>query len=215
MTRSSLSEATASAASTPSSPSFWAQAPVPSFRRPATYEPSGRSCAREEIVRHNQGAKHEREPVWHAGPAGRTRSRIASPSQSSRSSSTASVFPDVSPLCQSCSRERLQNQASPVSRVRLSASSSIQASISTRPLSASWTIAARSSGCIAEGHAGGAQLAAKRREPVGVLVEDRGEQGRLRNRERLDDMLGPAGSAGGDDRDGDRLGDPRGQLEVV
>ena len=39
--------------------------------------------------------------MWQAGPAGRTRSRIASPSQSSRISSTASVLPEVAPLCQS------------------------------------------------------------------------------------------------------------------
>ena len=73
---------------------------------------------------------------------------MASPSQSSRSSTTASVAPDVSPLCQSSRRERLQNQASPLSRVRRSASSSIQASISTRPSSASWTIAGVSSGPV-------------------------------------------------------------------
>src|SRR4051812_411728 len=187
MTRSSLSEATASAASTPSSPSFWAQAPVPSFRRPATYEPSGRSCAREEIVRHNQGAKHEREPVWHAGPAGRTRSRIASPSQSSRSSSTASVLPDVAPLCQSSSRERLQNHASPVSRVRRSASSFIHASISTRPLVASCTIAGLS--CISHLDAEVAQLVPQPNESQWVLVEDRREQRGLRDAERVGNML--------------------------
>ena len=81
--------------------------------------------------------------MWHAGPPGRTRRRIASPSQSSRSSSTASVFPEVSPLRQRRPRERLKKCASPVSRVRRSASSSIQASMSTRLVSASWTIAAR------------------------------------------------------------------------
>ena len=41
---------------------------------------------------------------------------------------------EVSPLCQYSSRERLQNHASPDSRVRRSASSSIHASISTRPV---------------------------------------------------------------------------------
>ncbi len=45
------------------------------------------------------------------------------------------------PCARAPARERLQNHASPVSRVRRSASSSIQASISTRPSSASWTIA--------------------------------------------------------------------------
>ena len=69
--------------------------------RLATYEPSGRVAARSATVRQSQGAKQESEPVWQAGPVGRTRTRIASPSQSSRSSSTASVLPDVSPLRQS------------------------------------------------------------------------------------------------------------------
>ena len=36
--------------------------------RPATYEPSGRSCARSATVRQSHGAKHDTEPVWHAGP---------------------------------------------------------------------------------------------------------------------------------------------------
>ena len=54
----------------------------------------------------------------------------------------ASTFPDVSPLRHSRSRDRLQNHASPVSRVSRSASSSIQASMSTRPSRASCTIAA-------------------------------------------------------------------------
>ena len=67
----------------------------------STYEPSGRSLARSATRRQSHGAKQESEPVWQTGPAGRTRSRIASPSQSSRSSTTASVLPEVSPLCQS------------------------------------------------------------------------------------------------------------------
>ncbi len=41
---------------------------------PATYEPSGRVVARSATRRQSQGAKHETEPVWHAGPSGRTRS---------------------------------------------------------------------------------------------------------------------------------------------
>ena len=75
------------------------------------YEPSGRSAARAAIVRHSSGAKHETLPVWHVGPAGVTRTSSASPSQSSRTWSTASVLPDVSPLRHSRSRERLQNHA--------------------------------------------------------------------------------------------------------
>ena len=106
---------------------------------------SGRVAARSATTRQSHGAKHDSAPVWHAGPAGSTRSRIASPSQSSRISTTASVLPEVAPLCQYSCRERLQNHASPLSRVRRSASSSIQASISTRPLAASCTIAGISS----------------------------------------------------------------------
>ena len=105
--RSSLSEAPASAASTPSSPTLRAAAAGPSATSAPTYEPSGRVVARSTTRRQSHGAKHETEPVWHVGPAGRTRTSIASPSQSSRSSSTASVFPDVSPLRHSRSRERL------------------------------------------------------------------------------------------------------------
>ena len=83
-------------------------------------------------------------------------------------------------------RERLQKCASPVSRVRRSASSSIQASMSTRPVPASWTIAARSSGCIAERDPEPRKLVARARSrprPSGVLVEDRREQRRLRDLE--------------------------------
>ena len=72
--------------------------------------------------------------MWQAGPSALTLSRIASPSQSSLSSSTLRKEPEVAPLCQSSGRERLQNQAWPLSRVRRCASSFIQASISTRPL---------------------------------------------------------------------------------
>ena len=117
--------------------------PGPARAGAATYEPCGRSFARSATRARATARSTRASPVWQAGPAGRTRSRIASPSQSSRISSTASVFPDVSPLCQSSCRERLQNHASPLSRVRRSASSSIQASIRTRPVSASWTIAGR------------------------------------------------------------------------
>jgi hypothetical protein len=101
--------------------------------------------ARSRTRRQSQGAKQDTEPVWHAGPFGRTRRSSASPSQSSRNSSTASVFPEVSPLRQSRLRERLKKCASPESRVSCSASASIHASMRTRPVSASWTIAARSS----------------------------------------------------------------------
>ena len=73
--------------------------------------------------------KQVRSPVWHAGPAGSTSARIASSSQSSRSSLSFWTFPEVSPLCHSSFRERDQNHISPVSRVRSSASSFMYASV--------------------------------------------------------------------------------------
>src|SRR5215217_4783440 len=84
--------------------------------------------------------KQVRSPVWHAGPAGSTSARIASSSQSKRSSLSRWTFPEVAPLCQSSSRERDQNQSSPVARVRSSASSFMYASVSTSPVRASWTM---------------------------------------------------------------------------
>ena len=58
------------------------------------------------------------------------------------------------------------------------------------PSSASWTIAGVSSpsGCIADLHPQLAQLLAQRREPLGILVQDRREQRRLRDLERLGDV---------------------------
>ena len=112
-TRPSRSPATAARlASTASSPTFCAHRATPASRSDTTYEPSGRCRARSVIVRQSAGAKHEREPVWQTGPAGRTRRSSASPSQSSRISSTASVFPEVSPL-----RQQLLARAAPEPRL--------------------------------------------------------------------------------------------------
>ena len=113
----------------------------------------------------------------------------ASPSQSSRISTTASVFPDVSPLCQSSCRERLQNHASPVSRVRRSASSFIQPSMSTRPSRASCTIAAWSSGCIAKVDAEGTQLRAQLDEPRGCSCRIDASSAACDDAERIGDVL--------------------------
>src|SRR5581483_10065915 len=201
--------------STASSPTFCAHRATPASRSDTTYEPSGRFACRSRIVRQSAGAKHERDPVWHAGPAGRTRTSSASPSQSSRISSTASVLPEVLPLCQSCPRERLQNHASPVSRVSRSASASIHASMSTRPSAASWTIAAFSSGCIPERDSQPAQLLAQRDEPLGVFVEDGREERRLRHRERFGDVARVPGAARGDHRERDGVAQRGELLEVV
>ncbi|CPU66472.1 Uncharacterised protein [Mycobacteroides abscessus] len=85
-----------------------------------------------------------RVPVWHAAPTWCTRTRSASPSQSSATERTTWTWPDVSPLRQYSWRDRLQNVTRPVVRVRWSASSSIQPSMSTSPVSCCWTIAATS-----------------------------------------------------------------------
>src|SRR4029079_12040219 len=87
-------------------------------------------------------------------------------------------------------RERLKKWASPVSRVNRRASSSIHASISTRFESASWTMAGVSSGSIAERDTQPMQLGAEGLETGGILVEDRGEQRRLRNVERIGHVAG-------------------------
>ncbi len=60
-----------------------------------------------------------------------------------------------------------------------------------------------------------AQLAAQRREPLRVLVQDRRQQRRLRDAERVGHVLRVPGAAGSDHRQIDRLGDGRGELEVV
>src|SRR5690606_15949962 len=50
-------------------------------------------------------SKHERVPVWHAGPTCSTRTRSASPSQSSATERTCWTWPEVSPLRQYSCRE--------------------------------------------------------------------------------------------------------------
>src|SRR6185312_13494858 len=86
--------------------------------------------------------KHERSPVWQAGPSWSTSTSSASPSQSSRTSRTHCRCPEVSPLTQYSLRLRDQYVARPVVSVRCRASSSIQATISTSPVSCCWTTAA-------------------------------------------------------------------------
>src|SRR5690606_35694860 len=63
-------------------------------------------------------SKHVRVPVWHAAPTWWTRTRTASPSQSSATERTCWVWPDVSPLRQYSCRERDQNVTRPLVRVR-------------------------------------------------------------------------------------------------
>src|SRR6266545_3197535 len=87
--------------------------------------------------------KHERAPVWHAGPAAFTRSSTESRSQSRRTSSTSIVLPEVAPFSHR-PRSRDRNHARPVSRVLSHASWSMYASIRTSPFSASCTTAGTS-----------------------------------------------------------------------
>ena len=68
----------------------------------------------------------------------------ASRSQSSAMSTRRSTLPLVSPFRHSASRDREWKWTSVVATVAFNASSSIQASISTRPSAASWTIAGTS-----------------------------------------------------------------------
>ena len=58
-TRLSDSPNAATAASTPSSPTFRAHAATPWLSKPAMYEPLGRSFARSATTRHSHGAKHD------------------------------------------------------------------------------------------------------------------------------------------------------------
>src|SRR4051812_25959818 len=94
---------------------------------------------------HSRSAsKQVRAPVWHAGPSWSTWSSTVSPSQSRRTALTHWRWPEVSPLTQYSLRLRLQYVARPVARVRASASSSIQPSISTSPVSCCWAMAGTS-----------------------------------------------------------------------
>ena len=88
--------------------------------------------------------KQLRSPVWQAGPSWSTSRSSASPSQSRRTSRTHWRCPEVSPFTQYSPRLRDQYVARPVVRVRCSASSSIQASMSTSPVSCCCTTAATS-----------------------------------------------------------------------
>ena len=105
------------------------------------------------------------------------------------------------PCASSSRRERLQNQASPVSRVRRRASSSIQASISTRPSSASWTIAG---GQVRIGHPSSFSSRLQRGQPLRAA---RGRSRRSGRRRRPPSNASArcsrvAGAARGDHGDG-------------
>ena len=69
-TRSSLSEAPASADLDALLADLARGRGRARVEEPGEYEPSGRVSARSATVRHSHGAKHDTAPVWHAGPAG-------------------------------------------------------------------------------------------------------------------------------------------------
>ena len=114
------------------------------------------------------------------------------------------------PLARAAPEPRLARLA-----CRRSASALIHASISTRPSSASWTIAGRRSGGIPHRHSEPEQLAPERAQPGGILVQDRREQGGLGDPERVGDVRSRPGAARGDHRHRERLPRRRRQLEVV
>src|SRR5204863_4432344 len=102
----------------------------PAVKSDAEYEPAGRLAWRSRSVssslssvRRGTPPKHERAPVWQAGPLGMTLTTSASLSQSSAMLTTRWVLPEVAPLCHSSFRERDQSHVWPVSRVRRSDSS--------------------------------------------------------------------------------------------
>ena len=87
------------------------------------------------VLTGSSSVKQVRVPVWQAGPTWSTLTSTVSPSQSSATDLTYWWCPDVSPFTQYSRRLRDQYVARPVVSVRCSASSSIQASMSTSPVS--------------------------------------------------------------------------------
>ncbi len=86
----------------------WRSPPPPAPRNPARAARPGRRSGRTAPGRPPQASPASRTssskqvsaPVWQAGPVWSTRSRTVSPSQSSRTSTTRWVCPEVSPLTQ-------------------------------------------------------------------------------------------------------------------
>src|SRR5262245_24327962 len=85
----------------------------------------------------------------------------------------------------------------------------------TRFVSASWTIAALSSGGIAERDPELPELVAEPLEPDWILVEDRREQRRLRDVERVRHVTRRPGSARCDHGKRDSIGNGARELEAV
>ena len=140
--------------STASSPILRQTAASPFASRPATYEPAGAAAFREATIRSMRASmlpaapspvsavkKHVRLPVWQATPSWCTCTSSVSASQSAYTPWTCWLWPDVSPFRHGAWRDRDQKCVRPLSSVRATAARSIQATISTSPVSASCTIA--------------------------------------------------------------------------
>ena len=148
----------------------------------SVYDPSGRSSARSAIVRQSAGAKHESEPVWQAGPAGCTRieQRVAVAVVAQlldRHACCPRSRPCASTPRASGSRTTPRRFARAALGLGVHPGEHQHAARSRRPgrsrdaarpqaASRSFTPSPRSS-------------ARRLREPLGILVQDRGEQRRL------------------------------------
>ena len=164
---------------------------TPSSSSVAVYEPSGRSCARSEIVRQSAG----REARERAGVAHRARrARRASAARRRRSRRGAPRPRACSPTSRPCaSTPRASgSRTSPrrVSRVRPLGLVVHPGEHQHAPRVGVLDDrrAQLPSGGIAERHPQSRSSLAQRGEPLGVLVQDRGEQRRLRDLERLGDV---------------------------
>ena len=183
--------------------------------RPCT-SPAGLVAARSAIVRQSPGAKHETLP----GVARRPRRRHAQRAARRRRSRRAAPRPRA---C--CRRSRPCARAARASGSRTTPRPSracgarpprpSRRASARGPVAASCTIAGFSSGCIADSRRARAARRAATTSRVGILVQDRREQRRLRDLERLGDVLRGARAARGDHRESNRGGDRRRQLQVV
>ena len=216
--RSSLSASAAVTTSTASSPTLRAHggdALVEELRRVRALGPL---CARSAIVRQSAGAKHESEPVWQAGPFGRTRSERARRRRSRRG---APRPPSCCPTSRPCastprasgSRTTPRPTRACGARPRRPSRRASARGRSRRPGRS--PRGARPQAASRSCHPQSAQLVAQRREPLGILVQDRREQRRLRHLERLGDVPRVAGAARRDHRHRHRVRDGPRDLEVV
>ena len=178
------------------------------------YEPAGRSAARAVTVRHSPGAKHERARYGtSAPPADAHEQRVA-----------------VAVVAHLLDRERVARRlALPPQLLARAAPEPRLARLARAPLrllvhpgehqhAARRRVlhdCRRQLSRIADLDTERAQLLTQRRQPIGILVQDRREQRRLGDLERLGDVLRSARAAGGDHRHANRVRDTRGQRQVV